>query len=35
VLYVTAPKKTNSEKRAYLAPSVSPDSAAVILGGRF
>jgi tetratricopeptide (TPR) repeat protein len=35
VLYVTAPKKTNSEKRAYLAPSVSSDSAAVIFGGRF
>lgn len=35
VLYVTAPKKTNTEKRAYLAPSVSSDSAAVILGGRF
>lgn len=35
VLYVTAPKKSNTEKRAYLAPSVSSDSAAVIFGGRF
>lgn len=35
VLYVTAPKKTNTEKRAYLAPSVSSDSAAVIFGGHF
>lgn len=36
VLYVTAPKtKSNTEKRAYLAPSVSSDSAAVIFGGAF
>jgi hypothetical protein len=36
VLYVTAPKtKSGNEKRAYVAPSVSSDSAAVILGGRF
>ncbi len=35
VLYVTAPKKSTTEKRAYLAPSVSADSAAVIFGGRF
>jgi len=36
VLYLTAPKtKTSTEKRAYVAPSVGPDGAAVIVGGRF
>ena len=36
VLYLTAPKgKTSTEKRAYLAPSVSEGGAAVILGGSF
>jgi hypothetical protein len=35
VLYLLAPKVEKPEQAVYIVPSVAPDSAGVVLGGRF